>query len=90
MENDEVTILTGWAEAVIEALAHTPEYIESLLANANFGAPWRDGRHITKSPNPLREAIGFLERVVRDITQRKADPQRVASMVQRRSSEGPD
>jgi len=42
----DVTILTGWAEAVAEALAHAAECVEAVIANANAGAPWRKSFHI--------------------------------------------
>src|SRR6266478_971973 len=41
LEAVELTILTGWAEAVAEALACAPECVEALLAAAHAGAPWR-------------------------------------------------
>lgn len=68
LETDEVTILTSWAEALIEALAHAPEYVESLLANAKVGAPWRAALHLTEPSHRLREAIGFMERAVKAVT----------------------
>ena len=38
---DDLTILTGWAEAVAETLAHAPDRIAAVLADAPAGAPWR-------------------------------------------------
>ena len=38
---DDLTILTGWAEAVTEALAYTPARAQAVLADARPGASWR-------------------------------------------------
>jgi len=41
LESDELTILTGWAQALAEALVYDPECVEALLADAQGNSPWR-------------------------------------------------
>jgi hypothetical protein len=65
LELDELTILTGWAQALSEALAHAPERVEALLADARAGAPWRVALGIAEPTRALCEAICFIGRVVR-------------------------
>jgi hypothetical protein len=65
LELDELTILTGWAQALAEALAYAPERVEALLADAHSGAPWRAGLQIPEPSQPLREAVDFIAQAVR-------------------------
>jgi hypothetical protein len=67
LDTDEVTILTGWAEAVAEAAAHAPERIEPLMADAKAGAPWRTPFRVTDPSHRLSEAIDLLGRVVQEV-----------------------
>jgi len=67
LDTDEVTILTGWAEAVAEALAHAPEQIVPLMADAKAGAPWRAALRVAEPSQRLSEAIDLLGRVVQEI-----------------------
>jgi hypothetical protein len=60
LEADELTILTGWAQAVAEAVGHAPECIDTLLANAQAGAPWRAALGIVEPSPRLSEAIDFI------------------------------
>lgn len=64
LDTEEVTILTGWAEAVAEAMAHAPERIELLMADAKGGAPWRAALRLKDPSQRLSEAIDILGRVV--------------------------
>jgi hypothetical protein len=68
LEAQEISIVTGWAEAVAESLAHAPECVEKLLADANIGAPWRSALGVTEPSQPLGEAIAVLGRTVRAVT----------------------
>lgn len=65
LELDELTILTGWAQALAEALAYAPERVEALLADAHGGAPWRAALRIPEPSQPLREAVDFIAQAVR-------------------------
>jgi len=67
LEVDELTILTGWAQALAESLEHAPECVEPLLADARAGAPWRTALRIAEPSPQLNEAIHFLGRAVRAV-----------------------
>jgi hypothetical protein len=64
LELDEVTVLTGWAEAVAEALAHGPDRIAAVLAAAHAEAPWRTVMGLAQPAARLAEAIDSLHRFV--------------------------
>jgi hypothetical protein len=68
LETDEVTVLTGWAQAVAEALALAPECVEGLLADANADAPWRAMLRIAAPSQRLGDALFCLSEVVRQVT----------------------
>jgi hypothetical protein len=61
---DDLTILTGWAEAVAEALAHTPARAHEVLADARPGVPWRPDLGIAEPSPGLSAAIDSIERAV--------------------------
>jgi hypothetical protein len=61
---DEVTILTGWAEALAEALAYGPARAQAVLADARPGAPWRSELGIAEPSPRLSAAIDAIEREV--------------------------
>jgi hypothetical protein len=68
LEADELTILTGWAQALAESLEYAPECVEALLADAHAGAPWRAALRIAEPSPQLSEAIYFIGRAVRAVT----------------------
>jgi hypothetical protein len=74
LEVDELTILTGWAQALAEALAYAPEVVDVLLANAEAGAPWRDTFQIAEPSPRLSQAIHFMRRAVRAVSFSKGVP----------------
>jgi hypothetical protein len=74
LEADELTILTGWAQALAEALAYAPECVDVLLANAQAGAPWRDEFQLTEPSPQLSQAICFMRRAVRAVTSPEGVP----------------
>jgi hypothetical protein len=57
----DLTVLTGWAEAVAETLAHAPERIPALVADARPGAAWRSELGIAEPSPQLGEAIESLD-----------------------------
>jgi hypothetical protein len=67
LELDELTILTGWAQALAEVLAHAPERVDALLADAQSGAPWRAALGIKNPSRQLNQALGFIARAVRAV-----------------------
>jgi hypothetical protein len=71
---EELTILTGWAQAVAEALAYAPECVEPLLADAHAAAPWRSAFRIEEPCQRLSEAIRFVGRAVREVTPPGGEP----------------
>jgi hypothetical protein len=64
LESDEVTVLTGWAEAVAEVFAHAPERTVDVLADARSGAPWRTAMGLAQPADRLSDAIESLRRFV--------------------------
>jgi hypothetical protein len=67
LEAEELTILTGWTQALAEALVHEPERIETLLTDAQAGAPWRAAFGMAELSPRLSEALRFLGGVVRGV-----------------------
>jgi len=74
LEADELTVLTGWAQALAEARAYAPERVEVLLANAKAGAPWRGEFQLTEPSPQLSQAIDFMRQAVRDVTSKEGMP----------------
>jgi hypothetical protein len=74
LETDDLTILTGWAQALLEALAYAPERIELLLADAGPSAPWRTAFRIAEPSAQLAQAICFMGRAVREVTSQNTVP----------------
>jgi len=64
LEGDDLTILTGWAQALAEAIAHAPDYVESLLADACGATPWRAWLGIPEPSRKLDDAIRRLKGAV--------------------------
>jgi len=74
LDVDDLTILTGWAEAAAEALAYAPHRTLPLLGEAGADAPWRGSLGLPDPPAPVAHAIGALERVVQSSTQGQSAP----------------
>jgi hypothetical protein len=64
LEGDDLTILTGWAQALAEALAHAPDCVESLLADARGATGWRATLGIPEPSQQLEDALQFLDGAV--------------------------
>jgi hypothetical protein len=64
LEAVELTILTGWAEAVAEALAASPDQLNSILDDARAGAPWPPQLGIAEPSANLTSALEDLAHVV--------------------------
>jgi hypothetical protein len=60
----ELTVLTGWAEGIAEALAHAPDRLSRLTGDARLDAPWRQRFGLDRPSRPLSEAIDDLARIV--------------------------
>jgi hypothetical protein len=65
LDVDELTVLTGWAEALSEMLAFAPERTEAVVAEAQSDAPWRAAFGIAAPSRPLGQAIESLAQTVR-------------------------
>jgi hypothetical protein len=65
LEVEELTVLTGWAQAVAETLAYAPERVPALLADARPGAPWRTALKLADPSAQLGEAIDIIDQIVR-------------------------
>jgi hypothetical protein len=68
LELEDLTVLTGWAEAVGETLAGAPERIRALLADARPGAAWRSALGIADPPSQLDKAVTSLSAVLEGAT----------------------
>jgi hypothetical protein len=64
LDVDDLTVLTGWAEAVAETLAHAPERIPALVADARPGALWRSELGIREPSPQFGEAIESLDETI--------------------------
>jgi hypothetical protein len=64
LELDELTIFTGWVQALVEAAAYVPECVQNVLANASAEAPWRTELGLAEPSQSLVEAMGFIDRAV--------------------------
>ena len=71
---DDLTILTGWAEALGEALAHAPTRAEAVLAAARPGAPWRAELGIAEPSARLSDAIDSMGRALSEATPADGPP----------------
>ena len=64
LEAVELTILTCWAEAVAEALAASPDQLNTILDDARAGAPWRRQLGVAEPSADLASALQDLARMV--------------------------
>jgi hypothetical protein len=68
LEVEELSVLTGWAQALAEALAYAPEDVPELLSDARAGAHWRAALGIAEPSPRLATAIESMVRAVREAT----------------------
>ena len=64
---DEVTLLTGWAQALAEAVACAPHSIDRVLADADAGAPWRNTLGLPEPSRAFCEAMSILGSAARSV-----------------------
>jgi hypothetical protein len=66
LDGDDVTVLTGWAEGVAEALAYSADTQRalSLLAQARAGARWREPLGIAQPSAELDRALDAIQQTV--------------------------
>ena len=73
LESDELTILTGWAQALSEALVYDRGSVEALLADAQGNSPWRAEFGIPDLSPQLSKAIYFMGQAVRSAASLSGD-----------------
>jgi hypothetical protein len=64
LEAVELTILTCWAEAVAEAIAASPDQLNTILDDARAGAPWCQRLGVAEPSADLTSALADLARTV--------------------------
>ena len=64
LEGEELTVLTSWAEAVVEVVSHAPERTAAVLAEGRPGAPWRAAMGLPEPSGRLAAAIRSMEQAV--------------------------
>jgi hypothetical protein len=64
LEAVELTILTSWAEAVAEALAASPDQLNTILDDGRVGAPWRRQLGVAEPSADLASALEDLAGMV--------------------------
>jgi hypothetical protein len=65
LEVEELTVLTGWAEAAAEALAHAPERATAVVADARSGAGWVSTLGLAAPSRKLGDAIDSMSTAIR-------------------------
>lgn len=69
LEVEELTVLTAWAEAAAEALAHAPERASAVLSEGRAGAGWRRALGLAEPSQQLDAAIDSMGRAVHAASQ---------------------
>jgi hypothetical protein len=64
LDVEELSVLTGWAQAVAETLAYAPERVLDLVADARLGGHWRDALKLDEPSAQLIEALNIIDRIV--------------------------
>jgi hypothetical protein len=67
LQTDELTVLTAWAEAVAEVLAHAPERAPRVMAEAAPGAAWRSALGLPEPSARLATALHSMSMVAREV-----------------------
>jgi hypothetical protein len=57
---DELTILTGWGDALAEALEYAPTQVDAVLADMRPGAPWRRQLDVAEPSPELTTAVAAV------------------------------
>jgi hypothetical protein len=64
LDVDQLTVLVAWAEAVAEAVAHAPERLPSVLAEAGPGALWRSALELAEPSQKLGHALDRMRQAL--------------------------
>jgi hypothetical protein len=73
LKSEELTVLTGWAQALAEALVYDPECVEALLTDAQGNSPWRAEFGIPEPSPQLSQAVQSMSQAVREVASLNAD-----------------
>ncbi len=65
LEDCDLTVLTGWAEAIAEALVFAPQSAERLISAAGEGAPWRLSLNLAALSPQLADALRSMANAIR-------------------------
>jgi hypothetical protein len=65
LDVEELSVLTGWAQAIAETLAYAPERVLDLVADARSGGRWRDALRLAEPSAQFAEAIDIIDHIVR-------------------------
>jgi hypothetical protein len=74
LDTEELTIFTGWVEAVAEALVHAADLLPALLAEARSGAQWRATVGLDQTTSPVERAIDCVAEMIRVATPQGGAP----------------
>jgi len=64
LETEDLTLLSAWAEAVVEAVSHAPERTAEVVADARPGARWRTAMGLPEPSARVGAAIESMEQAV--------------------------
>jgi hypothetical protein len=64
LELEDLSVLTAWAEAVVEVVSFAPERTAEVLAEGGRGAPWRVAMGLPEPSARLGAAIESMEQAV--------------------------
>ena len=64
LEGEELSVLTSWAEAVVEVVSHAPERTMEVLADGQPGVPWRAAMGLPEPSGRLAAAMESMQQVV--------------------------
>jgi hypothetical protein len=84
----ELTIVTGWADTVAEAMEHSPELVDQLIEDAVPGAPWRRDLGLPDPSPSLARALTAVGDAVRATA--GSERPRDAAVLERLQNGSPD
>jgi hypothetical protein len=68
LDAPDLTIVTGWSDAVAESLEHAPQRTDELIDDARPGAPWRRELGLPEPSAPLARALTALADIVTTVS----------------------
>jgi hypothetical protein len=74
LELEDLSVLTAWAEAVVEAVSYAPERIAEVLADCVPRAPWRAPLGLPEPSAGLAAAIESMQQAVGALDVARGEP----------------